>query len=175
MLDIYDYIDKVSSCFSLLYFLERYCEFTSVSLHLNLFSMLQHPEREFILKFSAIEIYNEAVRDLLSHDPTPLRLLDDPEVLYSSLLELTIICYSFSCSYLQYHSCCYVKQKGTTVERLTEETLKDYGHLRDLLPVSEGAELNLLQMKEVPVFSPHCRIQSFSCSSSKVDWRNCFE
>ena len=60
MLDIYDYIDKVSSCFSLLYFLERYCEFTSVSLHLNLFSMLQHPEREFILKFSAIEIYNES-------------------------------------------------------------------------------------------------------------------
>ena len=109
MLDIYDYIDKVSSCFSFLYFLECYCEFTSVSLHLNLFSMLQHPEREFILKFSAIEIYNEAVRDLLSHDPTPLRLLDDPEVLYSSLLELTIICYSFSCSYLQYYSCCYVK------------------------------------------------------------------
>ena len=92
MLDIYDYIDKVSSCFHFYIFLERYCEFTSVSLHLNLFSMLQHPKREFILKFSAIEIYNEAVRDLLSHDPTPLRLLDDPEVLYSSLLELTIIC-----------------------------------------------------------------------------------
>ncbi|XP_066331133.1 kinesin-like protein KIN-7H [Miscanthus floridulus] len=67
----------------------------------------KHPEREFILKFSAIEIYNEAVRDLLSHDPTPLRLLDDPE-------------------------------KGTTVERLTEETLTDYGHLRDLLVVCEA-------------------------------------
>jgi len=67
----------------------------------------KHPEREFILKFSAIEIYNEAVRDLLSHDPTPLRLLDDPE-------------------------------KGTTVERLTEETLRDYGHLRDLLAVCEA-------------------------------------
>lgn len=37
-------------------------------------------EREFILKFSAIEIYNESVRDLLSPDCTPLRLLDDPEV-----------------------------------------------------------------------------------------------
>lgn len=61
-----------------------------VFLQLNHLFMLQHPEREFILKFSAIEIYNEAVRDLLSHDPTPLRLLDDPEVLYSSLLELTI-------------------------------------------------------------------------------------
>jgi centromeric protein E len=32
------------------------------------------------LKFSAMEIYNEAVRDLLSSDATPLRLLDDPEV-----------------------------------------------------------------------------------------------
>lgn len=27
-----------------------------------------------------MEIYNEAVRDLLSIDATPLRLLDDPEV-----------------------------------------------------------------------------------------------
>ncbi|RLM61936.1 hypothetical protein C2845_PM14G20300 [Panicum miliaceum] len=68
----------------------------------------KHPEREFILKFSAIEIYNEAVRDLLSHDSTPLRLLDDPE-------------------------------KGTTVERLTEETLRDYNHLRDLLTTIESS------------------------------------
>jgi hypothetical protein len=52
-------------------------------------SLLQHPEREFMLKFSAIEIYNEAVRDLLSHDTSPLRLLDDPEVCCSPLLELT--------------------------------------------------------------------------------------
>lgn len=33
-----------------------------------------------MLKFSAIEIYNEAVKDLLSMDSGPLRLLDDPEV-----------------------------------------------------------------------------------------------
>ncbi|XP_076960313.1 kinesin-like protein KIN-7F [Bidens hawaiensis] len=36
-------------------------------------------DREFVLKFSAIEIYNECVRDLLSADGTPRRLLDDPE------------------------------------------------------------------------------------------------
>lgn len=42
--------------------------------------MKQHQEREFVLKFSALEIYNESVRDLLSADSTPLRLLDDPEV-----------------------------------------------------------------------------------------------
>ncbi|KAI3820168.1 hypothetical protein L1987_14026 [Smallanthus sonchifolius] len=36
-------------------------------------------DREFVLKFSAIEIYNECVRDLLSADATPLRLLDDPD------------------------------------------------------------------------------------------------
>ncbi|KAI4995891.1 hypothetical protein ZWY2020_037979 [Hordeum vulgare] len=63
--------------------------------------------REFMLKFSAIEIYNEAVRDLLSHDTTPLRLLDDPE-------------------------------KGTTVEKLTEETLRNKDHLRDLLGMCEA-------------------------------------
>ncbi|XP_044983633.1 kinesin-like protein KIN-7H [Hordeum vulgare subsp. vulgare] len=67
----------------------------------------KHPEREFMLKFSAIEIYNEAVRDLLSHDTTPLRLLDDPE-------------------------------KGTTVEKLTEETLRNKDHLRDLLGMCEA-------------------------------------
>ncbi|KAF9676088.1 hypothetical protein SADUNF_Sadunf09G0102000 [Salix dunnii] len=39
----------------------------------------RHEERAFVLKFSAIEIYNEAIRDLLSTDSTPLRLLDDPE------------------------------------------------------------------------------------------------
>lgn len=40
----------------------------------------QHKEREFAVKFSAMEIYNEAVRDLLGANATPLRLLDDPEV-----------------------------------------------------------------------------------------------
>ncbi|KAL5200992.1 hypothetical protein ABZP36_035346 [Zizania latifolia] len=69
--------------------------------------MEKHPEREFILKFSAMEIYNEAVRDLLSPDATPLRLLDDPE-------------------------------KGTVVEKLTEETLRDKGHLLELLAVCEA-------------------------------------
>lgn len=47
---------------------------------LALMLLLQHEERAFVLKFSAIEIYNEAIRDLLIADSTPLRLLDDPEV-----------------------------------------------------------------------------------------------
>ncbi|KAJ3695687.1 hypothetical protein LUZ60_001064 [Juncus effusus] len=37
------------------------------------------PEREFTIKISAIEIYNEIVRDLLVPDSEPLRILDDPE------------------------------------------------------------------------------------------------
>ncbi|KAF8104510.1 hypothetical protein N665_0171s0017 [Sinapis alba] len=67
----------------------------------------KHKEREFILKFSAMEIYNESVRDLLSTDSSPLRLLDDPE-------------------------------KGTVVEKLTEETLRDWNHFRELLSVCEA-------------------------------------
>ncbi|XP_048335239.2 kinesin-like protein KIN-7C [Ziziphus jujuba] len=66
-----------------------------------------HKEREFCLKFSAMEIYNESVRDLLSADSTPLRLLDDPE-------------------------------RGTIVERLTEETLRDWNHFRELLSICEA-------------------------------------
>ncbi|XP_012573723.1 kinesin-like protein KIN-7G isoform X3 [Cicer arietinum] len=67
---------------------------------------LQHKEREFVLKFSAMEIYNESVRDLLSTDSTPLRLLDDPE-------------------------------KGTVVEKLTEETMRDWNHFIELISFCE--------------------------------------
>ncbi|CAK9324175.1 unnamed protein product [Citrullus colocynthis] len=70
---------------------------------------LKHTEREFLLKFSAIEIYNESVRDLLSVDNAPLRLLDDPE-------------------------------RGTTVEKLIEETLKDWNHFRQVLSICEGKD-----------------------------------
>ncbi|RRT66298.1 hypothetical protein B296_00040343 [Ensete ventricosum] len=37
------------------------------------------PERDFTIKISAMEIYNEIVRDLLKPDSGGLRLLDDPE------------------------------------------------------------------------------------------------
>ncbi|GFP85939.1 kinesin-like protein nack1 [Phtheirospermum japonicum] len=67
----------------------------------------RHEERAFVLKFSAIEIYNEVVRDLLSTDNTPLRLLDDPE-------------------------------RGTIIEKLTEETLRDQNHLRELISICEA-------------------------------------
>lgn len=67
----------------------------------------KHEERAFVLKFSAIEIYNEAVRDLLSTDNTPLRLLDDPE-------------------------------RGTVVEKVTEESLRDWNHLKELLSICEA-------------------------------------
>lgn len=40
----------------------------------------QCPWRQFSLRFSAVEIYNEVVRDLLDSSLGPLRLLDDPEV-----------------------------------------------------------------------------------------------
>ncbi|KAK6946340.1 Kinesin motor domain [Dillenia turbinata] len=67
----------------------------------------RHEERAFILRFSAMEIYNEHVRDLLSSDSSPLRLLDDPE-------------------------------KGTIVEKLTEEVLRDWNHLKQLLSICEA-------------------------------------
>ncbi|XP_022885678.1 kinesin-like protein KIN-7C [Olea europaea var. sylvestris] len=69
--------------------------------------MQKHTEREFVLKFSAMEIYNESVRDLLSADCIPLRLLDDPE-------------------------------RGTTVEKLTEEILRNWDHVIELLSVCEA-------------------------------------
>ncbi|KAI3464881.1 hypothetical protein Pfo_021544 [Paulownia fortunei] len=67
----------------------------------------KHCEREFVLRFSAMEIYNESVRDLLCSDGTPLRLLDDPE-------------------------------RGTVVDKLTEVTLTDSNHLKELLSICEA-------------------------------------
>ncbi|KAL0337190.1 UNVERIFIED_CONTAM: Kinesin-like protein NACK2 [Sesamum calycinum] len=50
------------------------------------------PEREFLIKLSALEIYNETVVDLLNRDSGPLRLLDDPErgTIVDKLTEETI-------------------------------------------------------------------------------------
>ncbi|KAH7365814.1 hypothetical protein KP509_18G047600 [Ceratopteris richardii] len=41
--------------------------------------MEQHRDRNFVLKLSALEIYNEIVKDMLHPESGPLRLLDDPE------------------------------------------------------------------------------------------------
>ncbi|KAI5674155.1 hypothetical protein M9H77_14519 [Catharanthus roseus] len=65
------------------------------------------PERDFVLKFSAIEIYNETVVDLLNRESGPLRLLDDPE-------------------------------KGTIVDKLIEDVVKDIEHLRHLISICEA-------------------------------------
>ncbi|VFQ63415.1 unnamed protein product [Cuscuta campestris] len=64
-------------------------------------------DREFVLKFSALEIYNETVVDLLNNELGTLRLLDDPD-------------------------------KGTIVEKLTEEMVEDGQHLRHLINICEA-------------------------------------
>ncbi|KAK8958123.1 Kinesin-like protein NACK1 [Platanthera guangdongensis] len=64
-------------------------------------------DREFIIKISALEIYNEVVKDLLRPNFGPLRLLDDPE-------------------------------KGTIVEKLEEETVRNSEHLRQLIGICEA-------------------------------------
>uniref|UniRef100_A0A453LE96 Uncharacterized protein n=1 Tax=Aegilops tauschii subsp. strangulata TaxID=200361 RepID=A0A453LE96_AEGTS len=74
------------------------------------------------------------------------------------------------------------KQKGTVVEKLTEETLRDKGHLLELLAVCEGVELNpsFLFSTESPKLEityaqaaqlvHYCFDHSFvSCHSSKTD------
>ncbi|KAL6585680.1 Kinesin-like protein nack2 [Orobanche minor] len=65
------------------------------------------PERDFLLKFSALEIYNENVVDLLNRESGSLRLLDDPE-------------------------------RGTIVDKLIEEVVKNDQHLRHLISICEA-------------------------------------
>ncbi|KAK6925334.1 Kinesin motor domain [Dillenia turbinata] len=70
--------------------------------------ILNTPERDFTIRISGLEIYNENVRDLLnSESGRSLKLLDDPE-------------------------------KGTVVEKLVEETATDDQHLRHLISICEA-------------------------------------
>ncbi|KAI8014060.1 Kinesin-like protein NACK1 [Camellia lanceoleosa] len=65
------------------------------------------PERDFCIRISGLEIYNENVRDLLNLESGHnLKALDDPE-------------------------------KGTVVEKLVEETTNDDQHLRHLISIYE--------------------------------------
>ncbi|GAB2245929.1 hypothetical protein Droror1_Dr00001422 [Drosera rotundifolia] len=41
--------------------------------------MKNNPQKDFLLRISALEIYNEEVFDLLNNNSGPLRVLDDPE------------------------------------------------------------------------------------------------
>ncbi|KAK9106231.1 hypothetical protein Scep_023075 [Stephania cephalantha] len=70
--------------------------------------ILNTPERDFSIKISGLEIYNENVRDLLNLDTgRNLKLLDDPE-------------------------------KGTVVEKLVEEAAENDKHLRHLISICEA-------------------------------------
>ncbi|KAK4395779.1 Kinesin-like protein NACK1 [Sesamum angolense] len=70
--------------------------------------IMNTPERDFKIKISGLEIYNENVRDLLnSESGRNLKLLDDPE-------------------------------KGTVVEKLVEETAHDDQHLRHLIQICDA-------------------------------------
>lgn len=46
----------------------------------KIISISQHQERDFVVRVSALEIYNETVVDLLNRESGSLRLLDDHEV-----------------------------------------------------------------------------------------------
>ncbi|KAK4776765.1 hypothetical protein SAY86_005453 [Trapa natans] len=70
--------------------------------------IMNTPERDFTIKISGLEIYNENVRDLLnSESGRNLKLLDDPD-------------------------------KGTVVEKLMEEKANDDQHLRQLISICEA-------------------------------------
>ncbi|XP_061953747.1 kinesin-like protein NACK1 [Populus nigra] len=70
--------------------------------------IINTPERDFTIRISGLEIYNENVRDLLnSESGRNLKLLDDPE-------------------------------KGTVVEKLVEETASNDKHLRHLISICEA-------------------------------------
>jgi hypothetical protein len=112
----------------------------------------QNPDRDFVLKVSALEIYNEVVKDLLASDSTPLRLLDDKEVMRLFSISLS----KFWISSLSIHRGFYLEmwylsrsssivlirtntlQRGTIVDKLKEEVVRDVEHLRQVIKICEG-------------------------------------
>lgn len=111
--------------------------------------MIQTPERDFSIKVSGLEIYNENVRDLLnSESGRNLKLLDDPEVLkpgHSSFFRVAF--YRSEHSFLTHLlSLLHLinTQKGTVVEKLVEETVNDDQHLQQLIGICEGSLLKPL-------------------------------
>jgi centromeric protein E len=84
-----------------------------------------------------MEIYNENVKDLLRPDSDRLRLLDDPEVWFSTDLVYTMPRQNFDAIVIQMIMFS-VGQKGTIVEKLQEEIAKDSQHLRHLISICEG-------------------------------------
>jgi centromeric protein E len=104
--------------------------------------LFQHEERAFVLKFSALEIYNEVVRDLLSSENTSLRLWDDAEVRIPLLYLFFGTFCLFTC--IINVLTLYILQKGTYVENLKEVILRDWNHLKELISVCEGGMLSVL-------------------------------
>lgn len=74
------------------------------------------------------------MRDLLSMDSTPLRLLDDPEVSFRSAVSWV---FAFPTNIFFF-------QRGTVVEKLTEEAISNWSHMIHLLSVSKGRQLLLI-------------------------------
>lgn len=101
--------------------------------------ILQTPERDFTIRISGLEIYNENVRDLLNtKSGRNLKLHDDPEVVLiitfvrvKGNMRLNKFC-------LKTEIVILFVQKGTMVEKLVEETANNDQHLRHLISICEG-------------------------------------
>lgn len=130
---------------------------------------MQNPDRDFVLKVSALEIYNEVVKDLLTSDNTPLRLLDDKEVSLKFLQYFTYRLNTYgeflmsassilsSRNVIRY----FVLQRGTIVEKLKEEVVRNVDHLRQVIKICEGILLNILTVSYALVSSCRISIDSF--------------
>lgn len=58
---------------------------------------------------------------------------------YSTILRYTEVTNTFlDCSLFQFFFLLFFYQRGTIVEKLTEETPRDWNHLKQLLSVCEG-------------------------------------
>lgn len=53
------------------------------------FTVLQHPEKEFLLRASYLEIYNETLKDLLAPEAGALKIRQDEQVRLSASFQLT--------------------------------------------------------------------------------------
>lgn len=134
-----------------------------------IFSWNKHKDREFVLKFSAMEIYNEAVRDLLSADGTPLRLLDDPEVNYAILWPFVFLSSWYDISWMVKKS---VEFNGTL--RFCRKGLLSRNLPRRFWGIKNICRSFLLYVKVKALMLYFILLADALCNASFSDYRNIF-
>ncbi|KAB5552867.1 hypothetical protein DKX38_010178 [Salix brachista] len=140
------------------------------------FSIIQEtPNREFLLRVSYLEIYNEIVNDLLNPAGQNLRIREDAQVEWAAgcLLQLLLPWVFSFISYISSHLLVKAGDSeasgaGTFVEGIKEEVVLSPAHALSL--IAAGEELVCLAKDAVCISRLQCLFHDITILSTLSDW-----